>query len=86
MTEQMTTDQLIGDFEKMKPLITDEVLDQIEDDIGSNQPWGQWIPLLKDPSDDSKLPFLLLDLPNGCQTEIPRITNPSVPERAIPYQ
>ena len=26
----------------MKPLITDQVLDQIENDMGRNQPWGPW--------------------------------------------
>ena len=47
MTEQTTTEmeeleQLGRDFENMKPLLTAEVLDQIERDIGSNQPWGPW--------------------------------------------
>ena len=40
MSEEMTNqdlDQLTADFEKMK-----HVLDQIENDMGRNHPWGPW--------------------------------------------
>ena len=41
MTEQMTNQKLEKfeqDFESMKPFLTDDVLGEIEQDMGSNQP------------------------------------------------
>ena len=45
MSEQMTDQELEKfeqDFECMKPFLTDDVLGEIEQDMGSNQPWGPW--------------------------------------------
>ena len=45
MSEQMTNQELEKfeqDFESMKPFLTHNVLGEIEQDMGSNQPWGPW--------------------------------------------
>ncbi len=45
MSEQMTNQELEKfeqDFESIKPFLTDDVLGEIEQDMGSNQPWGPW--------------------------------------------
>ena len=45
MSEQMTNQELENfeqDFESMKPFLTHNVLGEIEQDMGSNQPWGPW--------------------------------------------